>query len=429
MKGGTPMRNDNDVNGIARLWVLGIVILILTIIPVTSFAASLSGDSRTYLRVVETGLDETLVPLYEYLDLSVQEIGTDEITFHFGGWLRQDLADESYAGRKFNSDLQYAYFSYKKKSDNFTLNLGRVFVSEGVALEQVDGLYIASDLLVGFGIAAYGGVPVETDFDKRDSDSIYGGRLSHEISGLYRIGVSYLKEDNDGNDFREETGFDLWLHPINKVQILGWSNYNSISNNWMDHTYYLTLGPVARITLNGEVSWIRYRDYFYSTNTSALQLQPGGFLDPNEKLLTMGGSAAVNVTNTVAFQVQYKNFNYDIAGNANLFGGGITVTPDDKLSLGASYERMNGDTDRLKYSQFRIYTLKKLGKADILFDITNTSYEEKINGKDNAFVMTIGAGYELSNSSSIAADFDYAKTPDYDEQGKLFMKYLFRFGT
>ena len=90
---------------------------------------------------------------------------------------------------------------------------------------------------------------------------------------------------------------------------------------------------------------------------------------------------------------------------------------------------MNGDTDRLKYSQIRVYAQKKLGKADLVLDIINTSFKEKISGEDNAFVMTIGAGYELTETSSIAADFDYSKNPDYDEQGKLFLKYLYRFGT
>jgi len=424
------MRNANcGKSRDIRLSMVAVIVLLMALIPAASFASSISGDSRTYLRVIETGTDKTLIPLYEYLDLSVQQIGTEEVTFHFGGWLRQDLADESFNKRRFNSDLQYAYFSYKRKSDNLILNIGRVFVSEGVALEPIDGIYAASDLAAGFGISAYGGIPVETDFDERNSDSIYGGRLSHELPGIYRIGASYLKEDNDGKDFREEAGFDIWLYPVKKVQLMGWSNYNSITSDWMDHSYYLTLGPVYRITLNGEVSWISYKDYFTSINTSALQLQPGGYLNPDEKVLATGGSASVDLTETVTFSVLYKNFDYDIAGSAQLAGWRITAVPNDELNFGASWERMNGDTDRLKYSQIRVYAQKKLGKTDLVLDIINTSYKEKISGKDNAFVMTIGAGYELTETSSIAADFDYSKNPDYDEQGKLFLKYLYRFGT
>jgi len=424
------MRNANSGNSRdIRLSMAAVIVLLMALIPAASFASSISGDSRTYLRVIETGTDKTLIPLYEYLDLSVQEIGTEEVTFHFGGWLRQDLADESFNNREFNSDLQYAYFSYKKKNDNLILNIGRVFVSEGVALEPIDGIYAASDLAAGFAISAYGGIPVETDFDERNSDSIYGGRLSHELPGIYHIGASYLKEDNDGKDYREETGFDIWFYPVRKVQLMGWSNYNSITSDWMDHSYYLTLGPVYRITLNGEVSWISYKDYFTSINTSALQLQPGGYLNPDEKVLATGGSASVELTETVTFSMLYKNFDYDIAGSAQLMGWGITAVPNDELNFGASWERMSGDTDRLKYSQIRVYAQKKLGKADLVLDIINTSYKEKISGEDNAFVMTIGAGYELTESSSIAADFDYSKNPDYDEQGKLFLKYLYRFGT
>ncbi|NIR68154.1 MAG: hypothetical protein GWO10_31325, partial [candidate division Zixibacteria bacterium] len=64
------------------------------------------------------------------------------------------------------------------------------------------------------GMTLFGGSPPELDFDNRRGDAIYGGRLSHQLSGVYEIGASYVKEDNDGDDFREEYGADLWISPV-----------------------------------------------------------------------------------------------------------------------------------------------------------------------------------------------------------------------
>src|SRR5512143_2568203 len=164
---------------------------ILLTLPFVASAVDLSGQSRTYLQSRQ-GADGTgYLPLYEYLDLKATNIGNDAVSFHFGGWGRYDPRNEEFGSRS-TGDLQYAYLDIRKSQANTFLRLGRVLVNEGVAASQIDGAYARTDLRGGFTVAAYGGLPVETDGDTRSGDSVYGGRISHGMPGIYTVGVSYL---------------------------------------------------------------------------------------------------------------------------------------------------------------------------------------------------------------------------------------------
>ena len=167
-----------------RAAVVGFTLLLLSL-PSLSPAVNLSGDSNTYVQSREDADKQKILGTYEYLNFSVHDPGK-EVSFHFGGWLRYDLKTEEF-GNKSNSDLQYGYLSYKSASNNAVVNLGRVMVFEGVAAERVDGMYARTDLAKGFGVSAFGGNPVETEIDLPGNNVIYGGRLSHQIPGLYRI--------------------------------------------------------------------------------------------------------------------------------------------------------------------------------------------------------------------------------------------------
>ena len=63
------------------------------------------------------------------------------------------------------SDLQYAYLSFKSKTDNTIVNLGGSWSLKALPRRGWMALYARTDLMGGFGISAFGGIPVETDID------------------------------------------------------------------------------------------------------------------------------------------------------------------------------------------------------------------------------------------------------------------------
>lgn len=389
-------------------------------------ALELSGQSNTYLQSRETTDSTRLLPLYEYLNFKAENLGSQNISFHFGGWYRYDLKNESF-GTKSTGDLQYAYLSYKPEKGNAVLNLGRLFVNEGVASEQVDGVFGRTDLLGGFTVAAFGGSPVETDFDSRTGDSAYGGRISQGLYEVYRIGFSYLLEKNGSDDFRKEEGLDLWFRPANKVELLGSSFYNALTSDWMKHTYFLTLGPFGIISFRTEFTNISYKDYFTSFTTSAFKFDPTiNGVDPNEKLSSIGEEVSFNLGKSI-LSADYKKYSYDIAGDAKYYGGKITFAGAQNIGAGLSVHRMDGQTDNFKYYEYRLYGYKKFAKTDITVDLFTVSYDEEINGIKNAYSASLAGGYALSARARLAADVEYAKDPFFDKDVRGLVKFVYNF--
>jgi len=415
-------------------------VLILLLAPTVSPAASLSGDSRTYVLSRESAAGANLMPLYEYLDFKVQDVGKETISVHFGGWLGYDLQDNSFGNNKDKgSDLQYGYVSYRAKERNVVVNLGRVMVFEGVAAERIDGIYARTDLMKGFGISAFGGAPVETNDNALGNSTIYGGRLSHHYAGLYTIGLSYLNETKENNEelntqstdknWRREGGVDLWVRPMNKVEIVGNSSFNFQTTGWMEHAYYLMFGPFDKLRVNVEATWINYGDYFAASTNSAFKLTPGGSIDPNEKVNILGPVIFYAINKNWTVSADYKAYDYDIAGSASYYGAKATYTMPKSFNAGLSIHKMDGDTDRLKYDEYRIYASKKFDKIDVAVDLLDVKYKESINDVTNAYSATIAAGYELKHNLKLGLDVEYSKNPDFDKDVRVFAKAVYSFDT
>ena len=405
--------------------------LFLLGMPGVSNAASLSGDSSTYLQSREAMNGSKIFGGYEYLDFAVQDIGNDTISFHTGGWLRDDFQSEEF-GSKSTSDLQYSYLSFKSKTDNSVVNLGRVMVFEGVAAERVDGVYARTDLKGGFGVSAFGGAPVETNINTPGNNVIYGGRLT-QGGDVYKIGISALKEEKDSQDYRKEEGIDIWLHPMDKVDITGRSSYNDITKGWMEHTYVLMLGPFANLRLDTTASWINYDDYFFRATTSALSVASGQIFD-EESVRILGEAASYQATDKVSVVADYKNFDYtNIAtnvsvGSANYYGGMVKYSDLASGGVGVGYHRMAGYADKLKYNEYRVYGYKKLGKFDLTADLLDVVYDTPIFGVKDSYSGSFAAQYDLAEAWKLGADVEYSHNPDFKSDVRGFVKLLYHFG-
>ena len=399
--------------------------MLLSCLSTEASALDVTGQSATYLQSRQEFDSTKLMPLSEYLSFNAEDLGGKNLSFHFGGWYRRDLRNESF-GAKSNSDLQYAYLGYRADTANTFLNLGRVVVNQGVAFEQVDGASAGTDLSYGFGIAAFGGVPVETSFDSRAGDSAYGGRISHEAFGMYRIGFSYLREKNDRTDFRKEEGLDLWFRPFDRVELVGTTLYNAITSGVARNAYNLILGPFSMLTLRTEFTEIRYKDFFTSATMSAFQLQPGGPVDPNDKLTTLGEEASL-AFGALVFSADYKKHHYALAGDADYYGGRLAYSGSSGLGAGAAAHRMGGQTDNLRYYEYRAYAYKKFRTTDIAVDFLTVAYDTGINGVTSAFAASLAGGYALTQALKVGADLAYAKNPYFDKDVRGLVKLVYNF--
>jgi hypothetical protein len=391
---------------------------------------SVSGESSTIVRMRTTTDNKDLYPAYEYLRIGLTNKLSDGSTLglSLGAWGRVDLADKS-TDKYSDADLQYFFASYQAAKSNAVLSLGRQFITEGVAAERIDGLYVRSDLSEGFGAAAFAGQAVITEPNYKGADLVYGARVSHSMPKLYTIGVSALKSEADLNSrYREEEGIDLWVHPIQMVDLTGRSSYNSITSGWMEHAYTLTVTPSTNLRISTGITNINYTDYFHNMTTKALSLT-NGIITPGEELLSFGLGASYNFLKSFTVSADYKNYNYDIAGSADYFGGKLAYSSPEIITAGFGYHRMEGANDRLRYDEYRLYALKKIGHIEMAADIFNISYDKSINGVKNSFALTGSAGYEINEKLKAGADLAYSRTPDFDREVRALVKLTYLFDT
>jgi hypothetical protein len=394
----------------------------------TVWAADLSGKSSTYLRLRENLFGDEVAQAYEYLRFNVEDIGGKDLSLYADGWIRQDLTNNAGSDTSFDQDLDYAYFrwggTWGSSYGKGLIDAGRVLVFEGVASEQIDGVYAKRTLWKGMGVSLFGGVPVDADFDDRTGDSIYGGRLYRESPGNYGVGVSFLNEENDSREFRKEAGVDLWFRLWDSTFLQGISSYNARTGEWMEHSYNLSANPFGGLRLNGEFSYIDYENFFQATDLSAFDF---AHINMAETLTILGASASYPITGSVTGTVAYKNYNYDIAGSADYYGADLTFV-EGKLVAGASFYRMDGGADDLRYYQYRVFASKRVGLADLTVDFLDVDYDRAINGKDNAFTIVGAAGYDLSPRYRVGANLEYSENPYFDEELKALLKFIYSFG-
>lgn len=400
--------------------------------PVSADTTAISAESNTILRMGKTDFQgsKDLFPAYEYLRLSVTDTNKDGATtsLHIGGWARGDLGDKTARDRYTDADLQYGYLSYQGAKNNLTINAGRQFVTEGVATERLDGLYLRNDFAAGFSAAAFVGSPVVTEPNFKAGDVVFGGRISQSMYKYYTIGASALRSNSDGSLYREEEGVDIWLHPLKQIDVTGRSSYNSATNGWMEHAYNLSYAPLDNLRLSGELSNINYKDYFYRVTTSALSFT-NGIIDPNEKVLAIGGSIAYTPAKIFTVIGDYKNYKYDIAKSADYFGVKATLSLPESFVAGLSVHRMDGQTDKLRYKEIRLFASKKIDRLDLTGDLIALGYDSSMNGVKNAYTVAGAASYEINHSLKVGADVDYSRNPDFNNEVKGLIKLTYVFDT
>jgi len=152
--------------------------------------------------------------------------------------------------------------------------------------------------------------------------------------------------------------------------------------------------------------------------------------------MSAGGEAEIVFTDTVSFTGDYTRYSYDIAGDADYYGGKITYLSvpgsfDQRRvwSAGASYHRMNGDDDSLKYNEYRLFLSRRFGPADATIDLYDLNFDQERNGEKHAYSATLALGYDLRKYLRIGGDVEYGKNPDFDSEVRGMIKLLYNFSS
>jgi hypothetical protein len=406
------------------------IVSVVSVLYSQAFAADISLRPDTHFIVREDPRDRTFASLYEYIDLNATSIVEGKLSVYSSGWFRYEMADnpQIFNNERGDGELLYAYLSYTPLQERkLIFNLGRHFLDEGVATyAQMDGVSARWEILPAVGVSAYGGVPLETDFDGRSGDALFGGRVFGRFNHSAELGVSYLQEENDSSLYREEIGIDVWIMPLKWLELQGKSAYNIRTDGWKEHSYYLNFYPVQKLTFSGFVSHTNYDDAFFPTTLSAFLPR---FLGPGEELTKAGLLAEYQFLDWLTGTVDYTHYDYDLAGDADAFSIGARMRgPIEGFVLGASVSRVIGDTERLRYTKIRGFAAKEFDRVKIALDVINIHYDEPFSGVSNSLSISGSLVYRILDSLLASATLYYGRNPSFDYEYATFLRLIYKFG-
>ncbi len=421
-----------------KLWrfIFPFLICACLLCPSLALATDVSFKSETLLRMMERdtdkGTDKTVLPAYEYVQADLGALGNENLSFHFYGWGRLDLADSAYYEDTEEGEILYGYLEYADKKANFKARLGRQNVFAGVANEVVDGLHLSSDLGNYLSGSVYAGQPAALDRENgRAGDVIYGGRIAHHLSSFYDVGVSYKQIKNDSKTAEEMLGVDLGLYLPYGVSICGYSNRNLETEGWGEHSYELrfNLGDFA---IRPYYQMFHYNDQF---GTGANAGNPFAFLAASGEKLTIGGGDVIyRGLESWDLGVKFKSYTYDLRNDSSEFYS-LLATHHDKAGnqIGAEVGVMTGDAPENEYTLLRGFFYRTglpeyLPLDFISGDVVWANYDQDIYNKDSSLFVSLGVGQKyLDEALEIKLSGDYSDDPyfDKDVRGMLTLSYAY----
>jgi hypothetical protein len=124
--------------------------------------------------------------------------------------------------------------------------------------------------------------------------------------------------------------------------------------------------------------------------------------------------------------VDYTNYSYKTMGEAGYYGAGI-IAVISRTSAGASFHRMDGAVDRLRYREARVYAAEDMEGWRLTFDVINHHYDVPFSGISDAYSLNGTVRYAISDSLTTNFSIDYSKTPDFLRNTTVLLNLVYNF--
>ena len=401
----------------------------------SSSAADLSFQSETILRVFETDVREngddkgkTVVPLYEYLRLDLENLSEKNLSFHAFGWGRHDFSQSNFFDKDTDGEFLYGYLQYSGSTDNLLVRVGRQYIFGVDSDSSLDGILVNTDISPWLSISAFGGQPSSLRSENgRGGDLTAGGRISLHQGNSIQFGLFYKYVANDSNRDEEEVGFDLSSYLPKGVSLSGRSRWNLVTDGWAEHSYQ-GLGRILGVQIRPFFEYFEYENFFNERENSA---DPFRFLaETEEKITTFGSDFTYPVIPSVDVGAKLKYYDYDKRDESAQYISALAVWRWELLSeWGAELGLMNGDGSENRYFLGRTYVYKTLPPGFVTGDFVYAHYDEEILGRDYSVFFSLGAGRNfLDDALEVKLSGDFSSDPYFDTnlRGMLNVRYNFK---
>ena len=411
-----------------------VTLCLLLLLAGPSSAADVNLSSRTYGLLYQrdhAGVEkDTYAPLYEYLSADVGNLGGKPLFFRFSGWGRVDLGEDSGADGT-SGEISSLYLEYLHPEGNAQAKLGRFFLTEGAAMDTLDGAFVKMTTPLGVGFSLYAGIPVEYSIldNVERGDSLYGGRLFYARAGIVEVGFSYLKEDGStGDKDRELIGGDLWLRIAKGVEINGQAAYDREVSEMASQRYAIRFIPGTAFDITAGYETYSYEALFRPALNPVFTHPTADNTDDVQKIfIIMDWGFAPGWT----LEVGGKNIRHDRSdpGDANRGEIGVRYGYNGgKDMAGASAAFTAADRDENEYNEFRAFATYSPDKLRLTLDAIAQFYKESISSKKNAFQVVATAGYRFLDALQLSGNLTFSRDPVYEKDLAGLIRLSYDFG-
>jgi hypothetical protein len=340
-------------------------------------------------------------------------------------------------------------------------------VNQGVAIEQVDGGSFRADLINGFTISAFGGVPVSYSTIDRASqkeyeyqrDNIFGGRLGKRFSHFGEVGLSYVQEGSTSarylySDYiptdytHRQVAADFLFTPNATINLSGRTVVDvaprldppdgapNDTSRIAEHDYSLGVKVTDLFHLTGSYTQRNFQAYYAGTNLPSL-------FNPYELgcFRALGLSATIGTPSSWEAVIDVKKTNRDSYGRSTRFGGEVRHHLGNLgVQYGLGAHRVIAEDVPISgvlitlygisYNEARLWMMYGKDRLSVSFDGIMQEFDNRNNltGRTSLHEMVGSVGYQVTPTFKVSGDLSYGTTPTLDQQTVTMVRMDYRFG-
>jgi hypothetical protein len=350
----------------------------------------------TMERDTPKGNKRRIIPVYEYLGVNYENAQLKDLSLHFYGWGRTDLADSAFFEDDPDGDLIYGYIAYIPSDKPLQCRLGRQYIFAGVTHENVDGLSVSHDFGDYFSVALFGGLPADyRELDGSSGDLTYGGRFAHHFLPHYQIGISYQTIEDNGHLMENKGGVDFNFYVSDCFSLNALSSYNFESFKWREHRYDLQI-LMGDLQVEPFFQYFQYKDYFGEGEKVDNVFN---FLQNNDEELTSYGADLIyNPIAELQVGTRGRQYEYHLRDeSASYIASLLVINTPTGSQIGAEFGRMDGQSPENNYDLLRSYLFwqnpLQIGIFEFIsIDFHLIAYDEPVFEKDTSTRFSFGVG-------------------------------------
>ena len=348
----------------------------------------------------------------ELVGLSVRDIelsGVDDLNVQFSAWGQlSSIQNSIYTGTTADIDLLYVQGSLFSR--RLQLTLGRQLISGGVArVLQLDGATATVIIGKGFGVTAYAGAPVVSQFHYPVGEFAFGGRAFWRPWYGTEVGFSFLEIISGSVLSRQDVGLDgRWvILPNLSVTASGILSVQNASFSDADATVTWQILPTVQVFAKGE----------HTSPNLFLPLTSIFSVFANTNRDAVGGGVFWQATPRIGLYGEYHRLWVDGGEKGDEADLSFTYRLTRKSTVGVNgrflFVPVNGVTDLRAWV---VYVLTE--RIRLSGDLEGAILANSINAKTGSVVATgsatwaIGSGWSamLSGSAGVTPFFEHVFT-------------------